>query len=62
MNTIRAGRKAKGLSQNELAMLMGVDRTTVTKWETGKAFPKTKMLMQLSEVLGIPLEDLLKAG
>ena len=62
MSTIREGRKAVGLTQGKLAEKMGVTRTTVTKWETGKAFPKTKMLIQLSEILKISVENLLNAG
>jgi transcriptional regulator with XRE-family HTH domain len=62
VNTIKRSREAAALTQEELAQKLGVDRTTVTKWETGKAFPKAKMLPALSKVLKVSIEHLLKTG
>lgn len=53
-------RKKCGIKQEELAKEMGVDRSTVAKWETGKSMPKAKMIRKLAEVLNCTLEDLLK--
>ena len=53
-------RKAAGLTQQQLADKMGVNRSTVAMWETGVNAPKTKMLLALAEVLGCSVEDLLK--
>jgi repressor LexA len=47
-------RKKKGLSQEELAELVGVTRSTVAKWEIGNRVPKGDHLMKLSDVLGVP--------
>ncbi len=58
MNTIKSKRVALGLTQSELATEMEVDRTTVTKWETGKAFPKAKMLPAFG-CLNVSIADLL---
>ena len=45
---IRAIRKSKGLSQQELAVKLNVVRQTVSKWETGLSVPDSDMLLVLS--------------
>lgn len=55
---IRTYRQRRGLSQEALAERMGVSRQAVTKWEAGKARPSTEKLLQLSQVLEVPLEQL----
>ena len=57
--TIRARRKAKGLSQQELAVKLNVVRQTVSKWEQGLSVPNSSMLIALSEVLETPVSALL---
>ena len=42
---IRNLRKAKGLSQEELAVKLNVVRQTVSKWETGLSVPDSSMLV-----------------
>lgn len=56
---IRALRKAKGLSQGELAIKLNVVRQTVSKWEQGRSVPDADMLIVLSEALGVPASTLL---
>lgn len=56
---IRALRKAKGLSQGELAIKLNVVRQTVSKWEQGRSVPDADMLIVLSEALGVPASALL---
>lgn len=56
---IKAIRKAKGLSQQELAVKLNVVRQTVSKWEQGRSVPDSDMLISLSEVLEIPVSTLL---
>lgn len=58
MTAIRRLRKSSKLSQYELAIEIGTDRSTVTKWETGKAFPRTDKLPHLARLLGCRIEDL----
>ena len=48
---IKAIRKAKGLSQQELAVKLNVVRQTISKWEQGLSVPDSDMLISLSEVL-----------
>lgn len=42
----------RGLSQRQLARLLHVDRSTVTKWESGNRLPDAMMLSQLAKALG----------
>lgn len=55
-------RKAAGLSQEELAGQLGVSRQSVSKWEQGQAFPETETLIQLSDLMGLSLDSLLREG
>ena len=56
---IKAIRKAKGLSQEELAVKINVVRQTVSKWEQGLSVPDSELLLSLSEVLETPVSTLL---
>jgi len=56
---IKAIRKAKGLTQEELAIKLNVTRQTVSKWEKGLSVPDAEMLMSISEVFEIPVSTLL---
>lgn len=56
---IRAARKARGLSQEELAVRLGVVRQTVSKWEQKLSVPDSDLLISLSEVLETPVSTLL---
>lgn len=48
---IKALRKAKGLSQEELAIKLNVVRQTISKWEQGLSVPDSDMLIAMSEAL-----------
>ena len=56
---IKAIRKSKGLSQEELAIKLNVVRQTISKWEQGLSVPDSNMLISLSEALDIPVSVLL---
>lgn len=56
---IKAIRKSKGLSQEELAIKLNVVRQTISKWEQGLSVPDSDMLISLSEVLETPVSTLL---
>lgn len=56
---IKAIRKAKVLSQQELAVKLNVVRQTVSKWEQGLSVPDSDMLIAISEVLETPVSTLL---
>jgi DNA-binding transcriptional regulator YiaG len=44
-------RERAGLSQDEVASVLGVSRPAVTRWETGKRTPRGLMLTQYVELL-----------
>ena len=56
---IKALRKSKGLSQQELAVRLNVVRQTVSKWEQGLSVPDSDMLISISEALETPVSTLL---
>lgn len=53
-------RVAQNMTQGELAEALNVDRSTVTKWETGVAMPTAAKIPQLAEALGCTINDLFK--
>ncbi len=60
MGTRIAGRRrARGLTQYQVAAHMGVTPQAVSKWERGLACPDLVFLDDLAELLGIGLEELL---
>lgn len=56
---IKAVRKSKGLSQEELAVKLNVVRQTISKWEQGLSVPDADMLIFLSEALETSVSALL---
>lgn len=56
---IKAIRKQKGLSQEELSIRLNVVRQTISKWEQGLSVPDSEMLISISEVLDTPVSILL---
>ena len=58
-NNIKEIRKAKGLSQEELAIKLNVVRQTISKWENGLSVPDSEMLISISKVLETPVSTLL---
>ena len=56
---IKALRKSKGLSQQELAVKVNVVRQTISKWEQGLSVPDSDLLIALSEALDTPVSTLL---
>lgn len=61
MKKLRARRLLAGLSQAELAEVLGVSRTTVTMWETTKSRPNVDMLPAIAKALGCTIDALFSA-
>ncbi len=56
---MKAIRKSKGLSQEELAVRLNVVRQTISKWEQGLSVPDADMLISISEAFETPVSTLL---
>ncbi|MEV7619676.1 helix-turn-helix transcriptional regulator [Microbacterium sp. NPDC089321] len=57
-NTIRARREEAGMTQAELAGLIGVTRQTLIAIEQGRYSPTLEIAFQIARAFGRPLEDL----
>ncbi|RME08639.1 MAG: helix-turn-helix domain-containing protein, partial [Aquificota bacterium] len=58
MNRVREKRQLLGFSQEELARLAGIPRTTISAIESGRAVPSVDYAIRLSKVLGCSVEEL----
>ena len=56
---IKERRKAKGLTQVQLAIAIGVSEKTISKWECGNGFPDATLMLPLCKALGISANELL---
>ena len=52
-------RKNKGLTQEELAEILYVSRTAVSKWESGRGYPNIDSLKEISKFFEVSIDDLL---
>ena len=52
-------RKARNMSQEELAEQLGVSRQAVSRWEVGSALPDASNILQLSKLFGVSADYLL---
>lgn len=57
---IAAARKARGLTQKELAERLHISDRAVSKWERGAGFPDVSLLEPLADALGLSVLDLLR--
>jgi len=60
--TPAAARVNAGLTQRDVAEKMGVSTNTVINWENGKTVPSVSMAWRLSELYGIPLDNIFFAA
>ena len=59
MNAFTKMRKKRGYSQESVAEAIGVERSTIAKWETGIAKPRIDNLLALSELYKCGVNELL---
>lgn len=53
-------RKRDQITQEELADQLGVSRQSVSKWETGEAYPETEKILALCDVFHVTMDDLMR--
>ena len=67
-NRIRIGeyilnyRKQNGLTQGEFGELLGVSPQAVSKWERELCFPDIFLLPDISELIGVSIDEMMKQG
>ena len=57
---IAALRKARGMTQEQLAAQLGVSAPAVSKWETDSSYPDITLLCPLARALGVNVDELLQ--
>jgi transcriptional regulator with XRE-family HTH domain len=58
MNFLAVYRKSKKLTQWDVASIMKVSDTLISKWETNKIMPTNEELVKLSEIYGVGIKKL----
>jgi transcriptional regulator with XRE-family HTH domain len=58
---LKKEREKRDWSQNELAEKIHVSRQSVSKWETGKNYPSIEVIIHLSDLFGITIDELLRS-
>ena len=61
-DNIRSLRKARGLSQEEVAQRLHITRQTLSKWENGLSVPDAQLLLKLAEILEVSVAQLLEGS
>ena len=55
-------RKSRGLTQEELAGVLYVSRTAVSKWESGRGYPSIDTLKEIATFFNLTIDELLSGG
>ncbi len=56
---VAALRKARGMTQSQLADQLNVSNKTISRWETGEGYPEITLLVPLAKSLGVTVDSLL---
>ena len=60
MNKLKSYRERASLTQQELADILKIDRSAISKWETGEFLPRTEKLPAIAKALGCTIDELLE--
>ena len=58
LNGIRLYREKLGITQQQLAKMMGLYQSTIAMWEAGNRLPRSDKLPELAKALGCSIDDL----
>ncbi|HDR7719395.1 TPA: helix-turn-helix transcriptional regulator [Bacillus albus] len=58
---LKEEREKRNWSQSDLAEKIHVSRQSVSKWETGKNYPSIEIIIHLSDLFGITIDELLRS-
>lgn len=56
---LKNARKTSGMTQEQLAEKLHIDRSSVAKYESGTSLPSIKSLPEICEILNITVQELL---
>lgn len=59
LEEIRHSRKEKGITQEQLAKISGLSRSSIINFETGRRDPRVKDLKKIAQALNVPIKQLL---
>jgi transcriptional regulator with XRE-family HTH domain len=59
---IRAARLQRNLTQEQVALLIGIERANYVRIEQGQASPLLDTLLVIADVIGVPLAHLVREG
>lgn len=59
---IKLSRKAKSLTQEQLAEMLNLSPKTISKWECGKGLPDASIMLELCNTLSISVNELLNGN
>lgn len=59
LKAIEDARRQAGMTQSELAKAIGATQPIISNWERGATKPSVENLYKVSQVLKVPMEDLL---
>ena len=58
---LKKERKSKGWSQEKLAEKLFVSRQSVSKWETGQNYPSIEIIIKISDLFDVTIDELLRS-
>jgi transcriptional regulator with XRE-family HTH domain len=58
---LKSERKNKGWSQEDLAEKLFVSRQSVSKWENGQNYPSIEIIIKVSDLFGVTIDELLRS-
>jgi len=58
---LKQERTKKGWSQEELAEKLHVSRQSVSKWENGQNYPNIELIIRISDLFGVTIDELLRS-
>ena len=57
---IRSRRMSLNMTQSDLAIVLGVSRSALAMWETGKSLPRAELLPKIAQILNCSVDELLR--
>lgn len=58
LTKLKVLRVKKGMSQSDLAKVLGTTQMTVSAWETGRSTPRPPMMQKIADYFGVSKDDL----